>query len=53
MVGIRDAHDAYPNPDRKKKTALAMRSCFGVGWADVLDDDIKLQSYTQMRRVDS
>ena len=35
MVGIRDAHDEYPNPDRKKKTALAMRNCLGVRGVDI------------------
>jgi hypothetical protein len=43
MVGMRDAQDAYPNPDRKKKTALASRSCLGVRAEVVLVADIKLQ----------
>ena len=28
--GMRDAQDEYPNPERKKKTALAKRNCRGV-----------------------
>jgi hypothetical protein len=36
MVGMRDAHDEYPNPDRKKNTAFAMRNCLGEWLADLL-----------------
>jgi hypothetical protein len=53
IVGIRDAQVAYPNPDRKKKTAFAIRNCWGVRGVAILADVIKLQIYLQIKCVRS
>jgi hypothetical protein len=32
MCGIRETQEEYPNPERKKKTVLAIRYPLGVFW---------------------
>lgn len=43
MVGMREAQDEYPKPDRKKNIAFAKRNCFGVRARVILSVAVKLQ----------